>query len=110
MRTEPFFLRILISIMLFLVVLLIGHFISDYVFYSCPVRASATTDACIDSHIDEVYDTILIIRLVLLIPMTFFLSIIVFKNTDATKLLHRLKILTVVVAGLFLVSSIERHT
>lgn len=107
MKEDHYFLRILINIMLFLVVLLIGGLISDYVFYSCPDRALATTEACIDPEIDALYEMIVMTKLILLIPMTFAFSMIVFKNADTTtKLRHRLIILTVTVVSLFFVASI----
>ncbi|MDD2723201.1 MAG: hypothetical protein PHH59_04150 [Methylovulum sp.] len=83
------------------------EFYSRLYFFSCPARASATTDACIGPHIDELYDTILITRLILLIPMTLVFSIMVIKDADMAKLLQQLKILAAITAGLFFLASIE---
>jgi hypothetical protein len=72
-------MRFLISITLCIGVIFVGGIISDHVFDSCPDRASATTDACVNPDIDVLYDEIIEIRLIL-IPITLVLPFMVLRS------------------------------
>lgn len=56
-------LRLLAGLMFFAAVNVLIGGVSVLVFNSCPDRAAATTDSCIDPHIDEVYEWIFLFRL-----------------------------------------------